>query len=44
MRPFPAAFLGLSEVLPKVDLNLMLSNRLIARMGAGEAGSPVVPF
>lgn len=43
MRPFPAAFLGMSEILPKVELNLMMSNRLIIKPGAEKAGSPVIP-
>lgn len=44
MRPFPAAFLGMSEILPKVELNLMMSNRLIIKLGAEKAGSPVIPI
>lgn len=43
MRPFPVAFPGMSEILHKVDLNLILSKRLIMKMGAEKTGSPVIP-
>lgn len=34
MHPFPVAFPGMLEFLPKVALNLILSRRLIIKMGA----------
>lgn len=42
MHSCPAAILGTTEIFPKVELNLM-SNRLISKMGAEKAGSPVIP-
>lgn len=43
MHPFPVAFPGMSEFLPKVDLNLILSKRLIIKMGVEKAGSSMIP-
>lgn len=43
MCPFPVAFPGMLEILPKVDLNLILSKRLIIKMGAEKTGSPGIP-
>lgn len=42
MHSCPAAILGMLEIFPKVELNLM-SNRFISKMGAEKAGSPMSP-